>query len=374
MPDDRRPARSLYLHVGLQKTGTSYLQGAMLASRTALAEQGVDLVPPTKRRSYDVMLAVRGRYASDRDPDADRATLRGFSQQLADAPGPRAVYSQEMLAGANPDQIARLLEACGDREIHVVLTVRDLARQIPSSWQQSLQAGRSIGFRAYLRRLQAMEQSGSSDTPWINLDAVRVIEGWSAAAPPDRVHVVTVPPSGSPSRLLLERFCEVLDVDPSRVHPDDTPGNPSLGRVQAEVLRRVNAELPDDVRRHDVYGNVGKRFFAVQVLRPQERRTILVPSRFRPWCEAVTERQVATLEQGGYRVVGSLADLRCRDEAFAEKDVVPSEGEIAAASVTALADIIARRGRAEAKRRTGRIAARSRAWEHLRRVYRRFAR
>ena len=61
MPENRRPARSLYLHVGLQKTGTSYLQGAMPASRDALAEQGVDLVPPTKRGSYDLMLAVRRR-------------------------------------------------------------------------------------------------------------------------------------------------------------------------------------------------------------------------------------------------------------------------------------------------------------------------
>jgi hypothetical protein len=374
MPEDRRPARSLYLHVGLQKTGTSYLQGAMLASRDALAEQGVDLVPPTKRGSYDLMLAVRRRYSSERDENSDSATLRAFTTQLAEAPGPRAVYSQEQLAGARTDHVARLLDACGDRETHVVLTVRDLARQLPSSWQQTLKAGRSIGYPAYLRKLKQMEASGSVHAPWINLDPVRVLDRWAAALPPDRVHVVTVPAPGSPPVLLLERFCEVLGVDPSSLQSETQPGNTSLGRVQAEVLRRVNAELPDEVRNHDVYGNVGKRFFAARVLSPQERRRILVPERFRDWCEAVTERQIATLEHAGYRVVGSLDDLRCPDEVFTSADLDPGDDEIAAASVTALADMIARRGLAEAERRTGRIAVRSKPWERLRRVYRRLAR
>lgn len=374
MPEDRRPARSLYLHVGLQKTGTSYLQGAMLASRDALAEQGADLVPPTKRGSYDLMLAVRRRYSSERDEDSDSATLRTFTTQLADTAAPRAVYSQEQLASAHPDHIATLMDACGDREIHVVLTVRDLARQLPSSWQQTLKAGRSIGYPAYLRKLKSMEASGSVHAPWINLDPVRVLSRWAAALPPDHVHVVTVPPPGSPPVLLLERFCEVLGVSPSSLHSEERASNTSLGRVQAEVLRRVNAELPDEVRRHDVYGNVGKRFFAARVLSPQERRKILVPERFRDWCEAVTERQIAALEHAGYRVVGSLADLRCPDEAFIDTDTEPGEDEIAAASVTALSEIIARRGLAEAERRSGRIAVRSRPWERLRRVYRRLPR
>ena len=71
----------------------------------------------------------------------------------------------------------------------------------------------------------------------------------------------------------------------------------------------------------------------------------------------MAERQVAELEQGGYRVVGSLEDLRCADSAFAESGTKPTEREVAAASVTALASMLAARGTAEAERRTGRIGA-----------------
>jgi hypothetical protein len=374
MPDDRTPDRRLYLHVGLPGTGAAYLGEALLAGREALAEQGVDLVPPTRRASYAVMRAVRGRHASEHGEDAGRATLEEFSADLADAPGPRAVYSHESLAEATPRQVDRLLDACGDREIHVVLTARDLAQLLSSSWQQALEAGRSVGYRAHLRKLEALEEAGSADAPWINLDPVRVLDRWSAAAPPERMHVVTVPAGGSPPLTLLERFCEVLDVDPSRLDAQDGPSNTGLGRVQAEMLRRVNAEVPAEVRRRGGDGNVGKRFFRAGDLSSEEPRTILVPQRYRAWCEDVTERQIAALEHAGCRVVGSLADLRSPEEAFTDEDVEPGEDEIAAASVAALAGILARRGLAEAERRSGRIVVPPRRWERLRRLYRRLAR
>src|SRR4051812_20610312 len=143
-------SRQLFIHVGLQKTGTSYLQAAMLNSREALAAHGLDLVPPTKREAFELMLVVRDRYGSRRDPVSDQNILRRFSDQLDAAEGPRAVLSQESLAAAGPRQIERLLASCGDREVHVVATVRDLARQLPSSWQEQVKAGGTTPYPGYL--------------------------------------------------------------------------------------------------------------------------------------------------------------------------------------------------------------------------------
>ena len=351
MPDTRR----LYLHIGLQKTGTTYLQAAMLRGRESLAEQGLDLVPPTKRECFELMVVVRNRYEARRDPASDRNIIERFTEQLERAPGSRAVYSQESLAAAGPAQVERLLAACGDREVHVVLTVRDLARQLPSAWQEELKAGGTTAFGPYLRRLRSLEQAGKPRHPWIHLDPPAVLKRWSEALSPDRVHVVTVPPPGSPTTLLLERFAKVLEVDPARFDPEDRPSNSSLGQVQAEVLRRVNAELPEEVHRRYVYSDVVKRFFGAKVLGAQEKRKILVPARFRDWCEEVTERQIAELEAAGYHLEGSFADLRCAESSFAEDFRQPSEREVAAASVSALATMLATRGTAEAQRRTGRI-------------------
>jgi hypothetical protein len=351
MPDARR----LYLHVGLQKTGTSYLQAAMLGSRASLAEQGLDLVPPTKRECFELMVVIRNRYAARRDPASDRNTIERFTAQLDRAPGSRAVLSQESLAAAGPAQVERLLEACGDREVHVVLTVRDLGRQIPSSWQEELKAGSTTAYGAYLRRLQSLEESGKPRHPWIHLDPTIVARRWAGAVSPDRIHVVTVPPAGSPTTLLLERFARVLDVDPARLEPEDRPSNSSLGQVQAEVLRRVNAQLPEEVHRRYVYSDVVKRSFGARVLGPQDGRKILVPDRLRSWCEGVAERHITELAAAGYRVEGSLEDLRCADAAFADEFRKPTSREVAAASVTALSTMLAAQGTVEAERRSGQI-------------------
>ena len=68
MPTSRR----LYVHIGLPKTGTSFLQAAVLHNRAVLAEQGLDLVPPTKRQAFELMLLVRNRY----DPTLDSASVQ----------------------------------------------------------------------------------------------------------------------------------------------------------------------------------------------------------------------------------------------------------------------------------------------------------
>ncbi len=349
MPDARR----LYLHVGLQKTGTSYLQAALLNSRDRLSDAGLDLVPPTKRESFELMVVVRDRYADRRDDESDRNILDRFSRQLADATGSRAVYSQESLAASGPDQVQRLLAACGEREVHVVVTVRDLPRGLPSAWQEELKAGSAVPFGRHLRRLRRQEREGSGRNPWIHLDAPAVLARWGEHLPAERLHVVTVPPSGSAPTLLLERFARVLGVDPSLLEPEDRPANTSLGLVQAEVLRRVNAELPEEVHRRYVYSEVVKRSFARGVLGAQDGERILVPVQHRDWCEEVTARQVERLR--GYDVVGSLDDLACQDRYFAPERQAARQRDVAAASISALATMLAERGTALAERRTGEI-------------------
>lgn len=346
------PARQLFVHVGLQKTGTSYLQAALLNSREELARQGLDLVPPTKHEAFELMLVVRDRYADQRDAAADERRLRRFREQLDEAPGDRAVLSQESLAAAGPRQVDRLLEVCADREVHVVATVRDLARQLPSLWQEQVKAGATAAYPDFLREVQDLEREGSGRNPWIHLDPPQVLARWARAVPASRIHVVTVPPSGSPTTVLLERFAGVLGVDPGGLRPEDRPSNSSLGHVQAELLRRVNAELGDGVRGTRAYGAAVKRGFGAKYLAPQPgARKTRVPADLRPWCDAVTERQAEELRAAGYRIAGTLEDLRCPESAFADEVAEPTEAEVAASSVAALAAMLTARAAATGRRR-----------------------
>ncbi|WP_340537545.1 hypothetical protein [Nocardioides sp. GXZ039] len=345
----------LYLHIGMQKTGTSYLQDAMLRSRERLADAGVDLVPPTKRECFELMVVVRDRYEARRDPASDQAILDRFTRELDQATGGRAVFSQESLAGAGPAQITRLLELCGDREVHVVVTARDLARQLSSSWQQELKAGSTVDLPSYLRQLRRAQRAGRGGHPWIHLDPPQVLARWAEALPADRLHLVTVPPSGSPTTVLLERFAHTIGFDPDLLEPEDSPSNSSLGVVQAEVLRRVNERLPEEVHRRYIYADVVKRGFSAGVLVKQQPRRIRVPTRLRPWCEEVSEAQIVALGASGYQIRGRLDDLRCPDSAFTDEDLAVSEEEIAEATLAAVSTMLTQRGTELAKRRSGRI-------------------
>jgi len=351
------PSRRLYLHVGLQKTGTSYLQSVMWLNQDLLRDLGLDMVPPSKRATFHLMLDVRGRYDLDFDPpDVTRALAR-LGGQLAAATQPAALISEESLASATEPQIRRLLEACGDREVHLVLTLRDLARQIPSAWQQALQSGATVSYAEYFRRLYANEGKARTRV-WANKDVAAILERWSAQVPAERIHLVTVPPPGSPHHTLLERYTRVLGVDWQRLDRDVERSNESIGRVQAELVRRINARLEPAFRSRDVYGDIGKRYFAVRVLGPQGGEKLRVPREHEEWCRDVSQRFVDAIVKGGYQVEGDVLDLIPTAEAFGDEPRI-TQRQVAEASVAALTTMLTddmTRLRARRTRRRGQSA------------------
>ena len=64
------PVRDLFVHVGLPKTGTTYLQETLFGSTEALARHGVDMVPRSRRDNYWLMLALRDHVDPTADPPA----------------------------------------------------------------------------------------------------------------------------------------------------------------------------------------------------------------------------------------------------------------------------------------------------------------
>ena len=328
----------IFIHVGLQKTGTSYLQGIVFASVEQLGAQGVAVVPPTKRGTFWLMLDVRERYR-DFDPPGVATAVQDFAAILASTTAPTALVSEESLAPADDEQIVRLLQACGDREVHVVMTLRDLARQIPSAWQESLKAGASKPFDTYLDKLE-LNEDVPGHSLWRQKDVPTLIDSWARHVPSERIHVVTVPPSGSDPELLLNRFCEVLGVDPSRLEREVVRKNEGLKHVGAEVLRRVNEQLAPTHRKRDVYGDVGKRYLSTQILAQQDGDRIQIPESHREWIQGVSRRHIDHLAAQGVDIVGDLADLYPGPEDFSTGTTQPSESAINDVATKALAIVI----------------------------------
>ena len=127
-------ADRVILHVGAPKTGTSYLQDRLFHNPEVLATQGI-LYPADRAdaqflAALDLMRLPWGGL----EREAHGAWER-LATEVRDWPG-TALISHEILATASRAAVARALSSLGhpDVEVHVVLSVRDLVRQIPAEW------------------------------------------------------------------------------------------------------------------------------------------------------------------------------------------------------------------------------------------------
>ena len=109
--------RRCYLHVGLPKTGTSYLQSVIWASRAALAAQGVGL--PMERRvdHFHVTLALRGLLRSEMDAPGAFTALERLAESAANLASPAILVTQESLAPATPAQAEQLINLLPGYEV-----------------------------------------------------------------------------------------------------------------------------------------------------------------------------------------------------------------------------------------------------------------
>jgi len=336
--------RRLFLHVGCPKTGTTFLQDTFWASRHALEADGLHLPLRDVKDHFFVSLAVREQADPEMDPPEAHHAVSRLADDLSQVETPRVLVSHELFAPATAEQADRLRARLSDFEIHVVLTVRDLLRQIPAAWQQQIQQRGLVSYETFLDAV--VNDDASTAYFWDRQDAPAIAERWRGDLPPDRVHIVTVPPSGSDQELLLKRFCQVVEADPAVLDRDVARRNESLGLVQAELMRRVNVALGDRLPHPRAgHGRTAKGYFARQVLVPQAGRRPELPPRLHEWCHETSVRMVERLDAAGYDVVGDLRDLLPATPPAELAEPTVADAELVDSAVAAMADLLDQRHR-----------------------------
>ena len=301
----------LYLHIGLMKTGSTYLQQVWRANATELAEQGVWF--PSGPEEPRVRLAVwdlvgrRPRGASD-------ARVVGQWEALTDAAAARAdqrvLISEEYLAARTLRQAKRAVAGFDRHEVHVVVTVRDLGRVLASSWQEDVKSGRTHRWPDFIAAVSDPAEATRDPARgfWMRQDLPRVLEVWSAAAGQDRVHVVTVPQSGAPRGLLLERMGSLVGFDPATLTNPAERTNQSLDAPTIEVIRRLNERLDGRLNQRQ-YDWVVKRTMETRMPPASSADRLLLPPEHHAWARREAERMVGFVREGGFHVVGDLDEL-----------------------------------------------------------------
>ena len=302
-------SRVVHLHVGAPKTGTTYLQDRLTLNADNLAQHGVTI--PTKNRLVDADL-FHFRAALDLldqdwggEPGHASGAWDAMVRRVRRAPG-RVIISHEILAAANGDKIAKAMNDLSDSEVHVVYSARDLGRQLPAAWQESIKQGRKWTFRRFLNKVERGET-------WFQkaLDLPTVLNSWSAKLPPERVHVVTVP-HGRPHDTLWFRFAEAFGIDPSWAPKDSERANRSLGVPETQLIRLLNRRLELTVRREATYDELIRELLAQRELVSRESIPVRLPPARYDWAEQQADLWIDWIKGSGVHVVGEVEDLRPR--------------------------------------------------------------
>ena len=340
-------SRRVLLHVGTPKTGTSYLQDVLFRNRKALREQGV-LYPADRFDAHflaalDLMQLPWGGLEDEAVGAWDELAgrVRAFHGT--------AIVSHEILATASRHQADRALASLGhpDAEVHLVLSVRDLVRQIPAEWQENVKHRRELPYGLFLERIRdPARRSAIGAWFWGVQELPDILDRWAAGLPPERVHLVTVPPAGGSPDLLWQRFSRVFGLDGLDLDIEPERANPSLGAAETTLVRRINVKVnrivPPASYRPLVRELLAHRTLSRRVDSPR----LTLPPADHAWVADLQQKWTDLIRERGYDVVGDLDELvgTPPPEPWTDPDS-PEEARVADAAVDAIAALLVENAR-----------------------------
>jgi hypothetical protein len=336
----------VFLHVGLPKTGTTTIQAALDASAGALARTGVLVAGGSHHAQRRAVYDLLGQRVAGEERGVVAGSLRRLLDEVAAHEGRSVVLSEEELSLARPRHVRMLVRGFAGHRVFVVVGVRDMARTLVSAWQQSVVNCSTTRWTDFVASARGEEGAPPSEGAafWLRHDVLRVVDTWSTAVPPERIRLVTVPPPGAGSSVLLDRFGAAAELPARAWHAPASPRNVSLGAAELEVVRRLNVavggRLTTSQHRFVIEAGIRAR------LAGAGGRPLVLPERHFSWAQEHGERLVAELRRRDLRVYGSLADLvptRPCAGAPDPDDVRPHE--LLAATEAALASLALDHGR-----------------------------
>ncbi len=331
-------SRTVVLHVGAMKSGTSFLQRTMSANKEALHEQGVLFPGKRWRRQVLGALDILGQTRDGKPVKGSVGAWQKLLDEMAEWPD-TSLISMEFLGASPRPAIQRVVDSLAPARVEVVLTVRDLGRNVPAMWQEGLKNTDAWTWADYLEAVRAGDPNvaGYARKFWRHMNYPFIVRKWMEAAGADHVHLVTVPPPGAPRDLLLQRFASVVGFDPTGFEPA-TSANVSVPAASAQVIRAVNERLAVDGFPPQ-YPQVVKHKLAKQGMAERKGHEQPIGFEVPRWLRQRAQEQVARLEELGVRVVGDLRELDPVSQQGLDPAAVRTEQQLDAA-LAALAYLV----------------------------------
>lgn len=250
--------RRLHLHIGPRKSGTTFLQQALISNARALRAEGLIYPMPGRSRRQQLPGAPRFLNHEKKLLAACTAEANSATEWLAHALAATSgdiILSGEAVAACSPAELDHLTANLGVGDLHVIITARSLEAVIPSSWQQHIRNGRTASLAAFVEDI-AKRNDQRQQTPltwateptqgfWLANDHAALAERWIARGA--QVSVVTVPAGSAPAETLWQRFLGALGLSNAAIAaftiPNMQPRHVGLTAPEALTLREIIWQL-----------------------------------------------------------------------------------------------------------------------------------
>ena len=329
-------ADGVLLHVGVHKTGTTAIQAALADARDDLLTHGVRY-PGKLQAQHRAALALLGRPWGWNSRGGSVMDRRHFDALVrrAEKHNGRVVISSEFFCEAPADKASETIQALGGSDkVTVVVTLRNLGKLLPSSWQQYLKYGLTTEYEKWLEDVFAnLGASKISPTFWRRHDHGAVVTRWANAVGAKNVNVLVLEDVDLSAQ--FHAFAQMLGVpEDLLVNRMNLTSNRSMTAAEAELLVRLNKRVKKQMQWTD-YVKLVRRGVALQMVESREpdasEPRLVTPE----WALDAAAKEgaasVETIKDLGVNVYGNLDALAVRIPGTHTPDTPPAEMPIDAA-------------------------------------------
>ena len=187
------PAGTRLVHIGPSKTGTTSLQAAMWAGGETSSPRAsaMPAIRDTRGAAARAAAGLRSPHREDGSPPPIRLWER-HRRELPRRARARADVQQRVPGRCAAACDPPIVEDLDPARIHVVMTLRPLARMLASRWQQNVQTGETIAYDAWLQELFNRPDDAPDMPVWLRHRHDRVLTRWAEIVGLERMTVVVV--------------------------------------------------------------------------------------------------------------------------------------------------------------------------------------
>ena len=307
--------KTVVIHAGFHKTGTTALQHSLKASGDLLKRAGYryPIVDQGTSQSGSV-LALAGRgwgwQARGSKVIPKKVWTKLVKQSLAGKDN--VILSSEFFSELDEAQVREVREAFDGVKVQVVFTMRALDKIFPSTYQQGLKSGSSYSYEAWLERTTTYYYGEQKTGFWKRNRHALVISRWMQIFGAENVTLITADESNP--QLLFDRFSEFLKLPAGSLTPVPNSGlNRSLLLDEIHLLRAINKAIPKS-RNWNAYMTFVRRGTFEQITATPTGKVgatqrLRTPKAYAKKIEQIAAIELAELRSLDIRVLGDLRDL-----------------------------------------------------------------